>query len=155
MIRPLRRARTARTLYLRPARVGYVPGAWDMFHIGHLRMIKRARELCDYLIVGVVTDEALYAAKQKLPVVPLEERMEVVGSIAGVDRVVVDTGSDKRIAWEQLRFEVLFKGDDWKGQPKGDRLELDMASRGVEVHYLPYTGTTSSTLLRKKLLDIG
>lgn len=132
-------------------RVGYVPGAWDMFHIGHLRIIKRAREHCDWLIVGVVTDEVLEGSKNKKPVVPLDERIEVVGSISGVDEVVVDTSSDKTVMWDQLHFDVIFKGDDWRGTPKGERLERDMAARGVEVHYFTYTQQSSSTMLRAAL----
>lgn len=135
----------------RIGRVGYVPGAWDMFHIGHLRIIKRAKEHCDWLIVGVVTDDAMESSKGKSPIVPLDERIEVVGSISGVDEVVVDTSADKTIAWDKLHFDVIFKGDDWKGTPKGDRLERDMAERDVEVHYFAYTTQSSSTALRAAL----
>lgn len=132
---------------------GYVPGAWDMFHIGHLNILKRARERCDRLVVGVVTDEALFAAKGKLPVIPFEERCEVVASMAIVDEVVADFSSDKLEVWDRVGFDVLFKGDDWRGTPKGDKLERDMASVGVELNYFPYTAHTSSTLLRKLLAE--
>ena len=127
---------------------GYVPGAWDMFHIGHLNILERARAHCDILMVGVVTDEALLQAKGKLPIIPLEERMDVVRAMSIVDRVVVDTSSNKIEAWRSNGFDVLFKGDDWRGTPKGDRLEAQMAYVGVEVHYFPYTAQTSSTKLR-------
>lgn len=128
--------------------VGYVPGAWDMFHIGHLNILKRASEQCDRLVVGVVTDEALLAAKGRPPIVPLEERMAVVRSMVLADEVVVDFSSRKLDVWERVRFDVLFKGDDWRGTAKGDQLELDMASVGVQVRYFPYTAHTSSTQLR-------
>jgi glycerol-3-phosphate cytidylyltransferase len=131
--------------------VGYVPGAWDMFHIGHLNILLRAREQCDRLIVGVVTDEALHQAKGKFPVIPLEERVEVIRHLAMVDDVVVDFSPDKLEVWERVGFDVLFKGDDWRGTPKGEKLEADMASVGVRVIYFPYTVHTSSTLLRSVL----
>jgi glycerol-3-phosphate cytidylyltransferase len=131
--------------------VGYVPGAWDMFHVGHLNILLRAREHCDRLVVGVVTDEALFAAKSKYPVVPLEERVSVVAALSLVDDVTVDFSSNKLEVWERLRFDVLFKGDDWRGTAKGDKLEADMAAVGVHVHYFPYTAHTSSTLLRSML----
>lgn len=130
-------------------KVGYVPGAWDMFHIGHLNILKRARAECDFLIAGVVTDDVLELAKGKRPIVPLTERLEIVASMSMVDRAVVDVSSDKIVMWRQLGFDVLFKGDDWRGTPKGDRLEADMRSVGVELVYFPYTGHTSSTALRR------
>lgn len=133
--------------------IGYVPGAWDMFHIGHLNILLRAREQCERLIVGVVTDEVLFAAKGKYPVVPLAERMDVLAAVDIVDEVVVDHSSDKLVAWEQQHFDVLFKGDDWRGTPKGDRLEKSMAQVGASVCYFPYTVHTSSTVLRALIAD--
>ena len=140
----------------RPERgvVGYVPGAWDMFHIGHLNVLRRAREKCDYLIVGVVTDEALFRAKRKYPIVPFDERCEIVASIGIVDEVVTDFSSSKLDVWRRVPFDVVFKGDDWKGTPKGDELEHDMGSVGVEVHYFPYTQQTSSTELRRIITEM-
>ena len=134
-------------------RVGYVPGAWDMFHIGHLNILKRAASQCDYLIAGVVTDEVLEKAKNKPPMVPLAERLEIVASMAIVDRAVVDVSSDKLVMWRELGFDVLFKGDDWRGTPKGDKLEADLRSVGVELVYFPYTEHTSSTALRRILVS--
>ena len=133
--------------------VGYVPGAWDMFHIGHLNILRRAREQCDRLIVGVVTDDALYAAKGKYPVIPLAERVEVVRHMRMVDDVVTDFSSNKLEVWDKVRFDVLFKGDDWRGTAKGTKLEADMATVGVRVVYFPYTMHTSSTLLRSFLTE--
>ena len=133
--------------------VGYVPGAWDMFHVGHLNILLRAREQCDRLVVGVVTDEALYQVKGKHPVIPLTERMQVVGHLNMVDEVVVDFSPNKLEVWDRVRFDVLFKGDDWRGTAKGDKLEADMATVGVKVCYFPYTVHTSSTLLRSILLE--
>lgn len=139
--------------FIEPTRgiIGYVPGAWDMFHVGHLNILKRAREHCDYLIVGVVTDEAMLTTKKKRPIVPFDERVQILESIAIVDEVVTDTSANKLKVWQRVPFDIVFKGDDWRGTPKGDKLEHDMASVGVEVHYFPYTPSTSSTELRLAL----
>lgn len=131
--------------------VGYVPGGFDMFHVGHLNILRQARPHCDVLMVGVVSDEALFAMKGRMPVVPLAERVEIVGAISLVDRVVVDFSSEKTKIWKAYPFDVLFKGDDWKGTAKGEQLERDMASVAVRVHYFPYTTSTSSTMLRAAL----
>ncbi|MBB0244434.1 adenylyltransferase/cytidyltransferase family protein [Streptomyces alkaliphilus] len=131
--------------------VGYASGVFDLFHIGHLNILRHAGSRCDYLVAGVVTDEAAEQMKGRPPVVPLVERLEIVRSVRHVDAAFVDTSADKRLAWHQVRFDVLFKGDDWRGTPKGDRLEAEMAEVGVEVVYLPYTVHTSSTHLRAAL----
>jgi glycerol-3-phosphate cytidylyltransferase len=128
--------------------VGYVPGAWDMFHIGHLNILLRARERCDRLVVGVVTDEELFRVKGKPPIVPLEERVDVVAGFSIVDDVVIDYSTNKIDVWQRVGFDVVFKGDDWRGTPKGDALERDMAGVGARVCYFPYTAHTSSTKLR-------
>ena len=137
----------------RVTRVGYVPGVFDMFHIGHLNILRNARLHCDRLIAGVVSDEMAERAKGQLPVVPLAERLEIVRSVRYVDEAVVESVPDKVEMWRQLRFDVIIKGDDWRGTPKGLALERTMADVGVEVAYLPYTAHTSSTLLRRVLLD--
>lgn len=137
----------------RAARTGYVPGAWDMFHIGHLNLLLRAREHCERLIVGVVTDEALEQMKGRRPVIPHAERLEIVRHIDCIDEAITDTAIDKRVVWREHRFDRLFKGDDWQGTAKGQRLEADMAAVGVEVVYFPYTLHTSSTQLRARLVS--
>lgn len=134
-------------------RTGYVPGVYDMFHIGHLNILRNARLLCDRLVAGVVSDEMAELAKGRRPVVPLVERLEIVRSIRYVDEVAAEMVPDKLDVWDQLRFDVLIKGDDWRGTAKGDALEAKMATVGVEVAYLPYTAHTSSTLLRRVLED--
>jgi len=133
--------------------VGYVPGGWDMFHIGHLNILKRARENCDWLVAGVVTDEALFAMKKKWPIIPFHERLEIVGAVGIVDEAVVDHSINKLEVWEQVHFDVLFKGDDWRGTAKGARLEQDLATVGARVHYFPYTLSTSSSELRRVLAE--
>jgi glycerol-3-phosphate cytidylyltransferase len=134
--------------------IGYAPGAYDLFHIGHLNILRHARANCDYLIAGVVSDEMLLQAKGKLPVIPLAERLEIVRSIRFVDDVHAEVVPDKLDTWQEVRFDVIFKGDDWRGTPKGDKLERDFAAVGVEVKYFPYTMHTSSTILRKALTAI-
>ncbi len=131
--------------------VGYAPGAYDLFHVGHLNILRHASEHCDVLIAGVVSDEMLLLTKGRAPVVPLSERMEIVRSLRFVDDVHAEVVPDKIDTWREVRFDVIFKGDDWRGTPKGDRLERDFAEVGVAVHYFPYTMHTSSTLLRKAL----
>lgn len=131
--------------------VGYVPGAYDLFHVGHLRILERSRRRCDRLIVGVVGDELAAVDRARGPAVPLAERMGIVNAIPWVDEVVEDVSADKSIAWRRVGFNVLFKGDDWRGTPKGDRLEATMSAVGVRVTYLPYTREVSSTLLRAGL----
>jgi glycerol-3-phosphate cytidylyltransferase len=127
--------------------VGYVPGVFDLFHVGHLRIIERARERCDRLVVGVVTDEVAMQSKGRRPVEPLHDRMEIVAAIRHVDEVVDDHSTDKTLVWQRVRFDVLFKGDDWAGTEKAQRLELAMQSVGAKVLYLPYTDLVSSTQL--------
>ena len=133
--------------------VGYVPGGFDMLHIGHLNILRAARERCDRLVVGVAVDESLVAIKGRPPVVPHHERMELVASLRFVDDVVSDFDQDKRVAWRAHPFHVLFKGDDWAGTAKGARLESEMAEVGARVVYLPYTASTSSTMLRQFLVS--
>jgi len=135
--------------------VGYAPGAYDLFHIGHLNILKHAAEHCDVLIAGVVSDEMLLLTKGRLPVVPLGERMEIVRNLRFVDDVHAEVVPDKIDTWREVRFDVIFKGDDWRGTPKGDKLERDFAEVGVQVQYFPYTMHTSSTALRKALAAIN
>jgi glycerol-3-phosphate cytidylyltransferase len=134
--------------------IGYAPGAYDLFHIGHLNILKHAAENCDRLIAGVVSDEMLLLTKGKQPVIPLAERMEIVRNLRFVDDVHAEVVPDKIDTWRQVRFDVIFKGDDWRGTAKGEKLERDFAAVGVEVRYFPYTMHTSSTILRKALMAI-
>ncbi|GEA85842.1 MAG: adenylyltransferase/cytidyltransferase family protein [Cellulomonas sp.] len=136
-------------------RVGYAPGAYDLFHVGHLNILRRAREHCDFLIAGVVSDEMLEQARGRRPVVPLVERMEIVEHIAFVDAVHAEVVPDKLETWRELQFDVFFKGDDWRGTPKGEALERRFAEVGVEVVYFPYTLQTSSTALRRALATLS
>lgn len=135
--------------------IGYVPGVFDMFHVGHLTLISRAREHCDRLVVGVVTDDVVEQVKGRAPVIPLLERMEIVSALRFVDEVVADRHVDKYASWQQFGFDVLFKGDDWQGTPKGERLEADLGRHGARVHYFPYTTHVSSTIIRAARATAG
>ena len=132
---------------------GYVPGGFDMLHVGHLNILTEAAKRCDHLIAGVATDESLERMKGRGPIVPLTERMSMVAALRMVDSVVPDYDQDKRLAWKRSPFDVLFKGTDWEGTDKGSRLEAEMAEVGASVIYLPYTPTTSSTMLRRTLVQ--
>jgi glycerol-3-phosphate cytidylyltransferase len=133
------------------SRVGYAPGAYDLFHVGHLNLLRQARAHCDRLVAGVVTDDVLEITKGRRPVIPLAERLEIVRHIDVVDDVFVETQPDKLLTWRECPFDVIFKGDDWRDTPKGLQLEQDFAAVGVEIVYFPYTVHTSSTVLRKAL----
>ncbi|WP_255491769.1 adenylyltransferase/cytidyltransferase family protein [Actinotalea sp. JY-7876] len=131
--------------------VGYAPGAWDLFHVGHLNVLRHARAQCDYLVAGVVSDEMLELAKGRAPIIPTHERAEIVRHLDVVDEVFVETQPDKLETWRRRPFDVFFKGDDWRGTPQGAELERRFAEVGVQVVYFPYTVHTSSTLLRRAL----
>jgi glycerol-3-phosphate cytidylyltransferase len=135
--------------------VGYAPGAYDLFHIGHLNVLRQAREMCDVLVAGVVADEICELTKGVRPFVPLEERLDIVRSIGIVDSVHAETTPDKLDAWQEVRFDRIFKGDDWRGTAKGRDLEERLGAVGVEVVYFPYTMHTSSTMLRRAVSARG
>lgn len=131
--------------------VGYAPGVYDLFHVGHLNVLRQARARCDVLVAGVVCDEVVTRTKGIVPFVPLAERLEIVRSIDVVDEVYAELTADKLDAWHAVRFDRIFKGDDWQGTTKGDALEERLGAVGVEVVYFSYTMHTSSTHLRRAL----
>lgn len=133
--------------------IGYTTGVFDLFHVGHLNILKRAKEMCDFLIVGVSTDELVMQYKNKTPVISFAERVQIVEAIKYVDKVVPQTHRDKFAAWEEYKFDRMFVGDDWKGSPLFSELEEKFKPHGVQIVYFPYTEGTSSTML-KKALDI-
>ena len=132
-------------------KIGYTTGVFDMFHIGHLNILRRAKEQCDYLIVGVSTDELVRDYKNKTPIVPFEERKAIVDAIKYVDEVVPQTSMDKFEAWKKLHFNAIFHGDDWKGSTLYKEIEEKLSSVGVDMVFLPHTDGTSSTILSEKL----
>ena len=136
-------------------KLGYTSGVFDLFHIGHLNILKQAKKHCEYLIVAVSPDKIVEEYKNKIPVVPLEERMKIVESIKYVDSVVVQASMDKYKAWEKVKFDVLFHGDDWKGSSMYNEIEKKLNSVGVDVVYFPITKSTTSTILRNALTIIS
>lgn len=135
-------------------KVGYTTGVFDVFHIGHLNILKRAKEQCDYLIVGISTDEVVRSYKNKTPVIPYEERKAIVESIRYVDEVVPQMSMDKMEAWEKYHFNAIFHGDDWKGSHMYDEIERKLNAVGCDMVFLPHTAGTSSTLLTEVLQKI-
>lgn len=134
--------------------IGYTTGVYDMFHIGHLNVIQRAKEQCDYLIVGVSTDELVKIEKNKTPVIPFAERAAIVGAIKYVDQVVPQIDKNKFGAWEKYHFNRMFVGSDWEGTPQWVGYEKQFKPYGVEIIYLPHTDGVSSTELTRIIKDI-
>ncbi len=132
-------------------KVGYTTGVFDMFHIGHLNILRRAKEQCDYLIVGVSRDELVMEYKKKKPIICFEERIEIVSAINVVDQVVPQVSMNKYEAWEQLHFDALFHGSDWKNSDMYNKIIEDFKNVGVDVVFLPHTEGVSSTLLAEVL----
>lgn len=136
--------------------IGYTTGVYDMFHIGHLNILERAKAQCDYLIVGVSTDELVQHDKHKSPIITFEERVKIVEAIKYVDEVVPQFDKNKFAAWEKYKFDKMFVGDDWKGTEVWNNFEEQFSQVGVEIIYLPHTDGISSTKLAgiiKKLSD--
>lgn len=135
-------------------KIGYTTGVFDMFHIGHLNILKRAKEQCDYLIVGVSTDELVQKEKNKTPVIPYEERLAIVAAIRYVDEAVPQPDKNKLAAWERHRFDRMFVGSDWQGTPQWKKFEEQFEPLDVEIVYLPHTDGISSTKLTAVIKDI-
>lgn len=132
-------------------KIGYTTGVFDMFHIGHLNILKRAKEQCEYLIVGVSTDNLVAEYKHKVPIIPYEERIAIVSAVSYVDMAVEQVTLDKIAAWNKYRFDVLFHGSDWKNSDMYNKIVTDLKKLGVDVVFLPHTQGVSSTLLSEVL----
>lgn len=130
--------------------IGYTAGVYDLFHIGHLNLLRNAKSMCDYLIVGVSTDK-LAEYKNKKPFIPENERLEIIKSIKYVDKAVYQESLDKIDAFNKYHFDILFVGSDWQGHPNWIKYEQELAKHGVKVIFLPYTQHTSSTILQNTL----
>lgn len=128
-------------------KTGYTTGVFDMFHVGHLNILEKAKEQCEYLIVGVSTDELVRKYKNKLPIVLFEERIKIVKAIRYVDEVVPQVNMDKKEAWERLHFDALFHGSDWQNSEMYNQVIESFKGTGVEVIFLPHTEGISSTKL--------
>lgn len=133
--------------------IGYTTGVYDMFHVGHLNILERAKAQCDYLIVGVSTDELVEHDKHKRPIIPFEDRCRIVEAIKYVDEVVPQIDKDKLAAYNRLpqKFHKMFVGSDWQGTLAWQRYEEQFAPLGVEIVYLSHTDGISSSILREKL----
>lgn len=134
-------------------KIGYTTGVFDLFHVGHLNILKRAKEQCDYLVVGVSTDELVKEYKNKKPIIPFEERKQIVESIKYVDKVIPQTSMNKYEAWENEKFNVIFHGDDWKNSELYKENERKLKEVGVEFVYFEYTKGTSSTILTQTIKE--
>ena len=132
-------------------KIGYTTGVFDMFHIGHLNILRRAKELCEYLIVGVTTDELCYARKNKYPIIHQEDRKSIVKAIRYVDEVVDQTDMDKIKPVNDFHADVVFVGSDWKGTEAWNSYEQQFAKVGCAVEYLRHTDGISSSILREKI----
>lgn len=135
--------------------IGYTTGVYDMFHIGHLNILKKAKEQCDYLIVGVTTDELCFSRKNKYPVINQYERLQIIDSIRYVDKAVFQTDMDKLKAVKKYNVNKVFVGSDWKGTPSWNEYEKEFSKLGCTVVYLDHTDGISSTILREKLNEQG
>ena len=132
--------------------IGYTTGVFDLFHIGHLNMLKNTKALCDKLIVGVTTDELIVDYKKKRSVIQFSERIEIVRNIKYVDAAISQDSMDKFDAWKKLKFDIMFVGDDWYNTEKWKKYEEKFDQVGVKIIYFPYTAGTSSTLINEILL---
>ncbi len=133
--------------------IGFTSGVFDMFHIGHLNILKMAKSMCDKLIVGVTVDE-LVAYKKRRVVIPFEERLEIIQNIKYVDLAIPQDDLDKYVMWEKLKFDVMFIGDDWFDTERFHEFEKKLSEVDVKIVYLPYTDKISTTILKERLLAV-
>ena len=134
--------------------IGYTTGVFDLFHIGHLRIIQRAKENCEHLIVGVSSDDLVKSYKKNKPIIPLEERIEIVGALKYVDQIVVQDNFDKIDAWEKYKFDVHFHGNDWENSKEYNKLQSEFEKRGVVNIFFPYTDGTSTSELKSHIYEV-
>ncbi len=134
--------------------IGYTTGVFDLFHIGHLNILKRAKENCDELIVGVNTDELVSSYKSKSPIIPFEDRIEIIRSLKCVDRAIPVTNRDKISQYHDIKYNILFVGDDWKGSEIFRELEIYLESHNSKIHYFSYTKDVSSSKFRSLLTEL-
>ena len=132
---------------------GYCAGVFDLFHIGHVNLFRRAKEQSDFLIVGVLTDELVVHFKKNLPYIPFEERVQMVASCKYVDEAVSVTFDTigKLDAWDRYRYDAFFSGDDYVNNPIWLEEKRLLMERGSDVIFVPYTKTTSSTKIKKAI----
>ena len=129
---------------------GYTTGVYDLFHVGHLNILKKVKEYCNHLVVGVTTDD-LVSYKNTEVFISFEERIQIIEAIKYVDEVCAQENMNKMEAWEKMKFDVVFVGSDWKNTEKWNQIEKDFNHVGVDVIYFDYTLTTSSTKIRQRI----
>lgn len=134
--------------------IGYTTGVFDLFHIGHLNIIKQSKKKCDYLIVGVTSDKLVFKVKKRHPIIPYSERSKIIGSLRHVDKVVEEKIDDKFLAWKKLKYNIVFKGSDHKNSEKWKKWKIELKGFGVKVNFIKYTEDTSSTLITSVLNKI-
>ncbi len=134
-------------------KIGYTDGVYDLFHVGHLNMIQRAKQSCEYLIVGVHGDDVVEEYKHHRPIINENDRRRIMESIKGVDRAEINRFRDKLKLWELYHFDVVFIGDDWKGTQRWNNFEKILAGIGVDVVYVPYTKGISTTEIRERIVS--
>ena len=132
-------------------KIGYTTGVFDLFHIGHLNILRRAKENCEFLIVGVCTDELVRELKGKLPLIPFSQRIEIVKSVKYVDQVVPEISLDKLEAWKRLHYNVLFKGSDAQKRAVYRQIEQSLNDVNVDVCYFPHTEGISSSEIKERI----
>ena len=132
-------------------RIGFTDGTFDLFHVGHLNLIKNAKRMCDFLIVGVHSDEIVESYKHRKTIISQEDRRTIVAAIKGVNKAVINQTRDKLELWKMYHFDVIFIGDDWKGTERWNNFEKMLAKVGVSVEYIPYTHRISTTMIRNSL----
>ncbi len=131
--------------------IGYTTGVFDLFHIGHLNIIQRSKALCDFLIVGISTDELVFKEKKHYPIISFSDRCSIVQSIKYVDKIVPQVNKNKLEAWQKLKFNKMFVGSDWKGTDAWKQYEIDFKDKHVDIIYLDHTDGISSSILKEKL----
>jgi len=136
-------------------KIGFTDGVYDMFHVGHLNMIREAKKRCDYLIVGVHSDEIVEGYKNRKTIINENDRREIVGAIKEVDKAVINHTRDKMELWKKYHFDTIFIGDDWKGTERWINFEKELAKIGVTVEYIPYTKGISTTQIRQQVSGVN
>lgn len=132
-------------------KIGYTQGVFDMFHIGHLNLIKNAKKNCEFLIVGVNSDSLVESYKHLKPNINENDRATIINNIKGVDKTIIVDTLDKKEIYNTIKFDCIFIGDDWINDARWQKTVEEMREIGVDVVFLPYTKKISSTALRKKL----
>ena len=136
--------------------IGYTCGVFDLFHVGHLNLLERCKEMCDILIVGVCDDKYVTEIKKKQPVYPEDQRVRILNALKVVDRaelVTIEETDDKMLALKKFGFDVLFSGDDWKGSERYMRKEKQFAEYGDSIEYVPYTDGISTIEIKEKMKE--